>query len=224
MNFIWFVYTLLKKVYFFHLNTDENITLMLLSSLFSMIFLIFMCIPSVITYLYFLCLFPINLLSFCLLFCFLIPHFLALLLPSFSLHTRHPLHPSILDSIRGGEVLHIFAWLPREDICSFLSRGQDKDYFIHSNTFKKHLQSKALTCRRRGKKKRKKEETMWKQDAFCNFTWFLDYFSIFWKKDSTWNCRSDAGTKAVMTFLTALRLKPKGNFTVNCSQHRSLSM
>lgn len=89
----------IKKALFFYLNTDENITLMLLSSLFSMIFLIFMCIPSVITYLYFLYLFPINLLSFCLLFCFLIPHFLALLLPSFSLHTRHPLHPSIHSSL-----------------------------------------------------------------------------------------------------------------------------
>lgn len=66
-------------------------------------------------------------------------------------------HPFILDSIRGGEVLHIFACLPREDICRFLSRGQDKDYFIRSNTFKKHLQSEALTCRRREKKEKKKK-------------------------------------------------------------------
>lgn len=36
------------------------------------------------------------------------------------------------------------------------------------------------------------------------------YFSILWEKDSIWNCRSDAGSKAVMTFLTALRLNPKG--------------
>lgn len=121
-----------------------------------------------------------------------------------------------LPSVKGGDVHLILAFLPTEDIYSSLSREQDKDYFICWNTFKKHLQWKNLLLAGDVKKKKKPCEDdcnkCQQQNAFCNFTWFLDHFPYFEEKlpPETAPGRSTAGSKAVMTFLTALGLNPKG--------------
>lgn len=62
------------------------------------------------------------------------------------------------------------------------------------------------------------------KNAFCDFTWFLYHFPHFEEKlpPETAAGRSNTGSKAVMTFLTALRLNPKGILWSTLSQNIDL--
>lgn len=173
-----------------------------LSSLFVIFHLHAFC------YRFFLCLIPFYLHFY--------TYFQLILIPPLSCPVLSYTLTCVLDSVRGGDVHHIFAFLPTEDIYSSLSRGQDKDYFICWNTFKKHIQWERLLPTGDGKKKKPCEDNdcnkCQQQNAFCNFTWFLDHCPYFEEKlpPETAPSRNTAGSKAVMTFLTALGLNSKG--------------
>lgn len=230
MNFIWFVYALLKTIEYVRfcsfLCIDQTFPLMLLSS----VFFPHHCLHSFGYCLHLLlCLFPFDYLLFFACFFILFTDF-SFLFPSPSLsfisHTHHPLHSSFIQL--GEERCNTSspACQPTEDIYSSSNGGQDKDYLIRWNTFKKHLQwHKALTRRRREKKKRNHVKTTTVTNAnnkmlFVTWHGFLINFPYFEEKlpPETAAGRSDTGSKAVMTFLTAPRLNPKGILRSTSSQ------
>lgn len=230
MNFIWFVYALLKTIEYVRfcsfLCIDHTFPLMLLSS----VFFPHHCLHSFGYCLHLLlCLFPFDYLLFFACFFILFTDF-SFLFPSPSLsfisHTHHPLHSSFIQL--GEERCNTSspACQPTEDIYSSSNGGQDKDYLIRWNTFKKHLQwQKALTRRRREKKKRNHVKTTTVTNAnnkmlFVTWHGFLIIFPYFEEKlpPETAAGRSDTGSKAVMAFLTAPRLNPKGILRSTSSQ------
>lgn len=153
MNCIVFVYTL--KLIIFMKNIEYVLYIQnwweyyINVIIFSVISLICISMLSVIVYLFFSVNFPRTSFFSCFSAYIFFPLFFTLPLRCIFLSFPHIsitpyIHAFILDSVRGGEVHHIFACLPTEDIHSSLSRGQDKDYFICWNTFKRHLQWQRL--------------------------------------------------------------------------------
>lgn len=134
MNFIWFVYALLKTIEYVRfcsfLCIDQTFPLMLLSS----VFFPHHCLHSFGYCLrLLLCLFPFDYLLFFACFFILFTDF-SFPFPSPSLsfisHTHHPLHSSFIQL--GEERCNTSspACQPTEDIYSSSNGGQDKDYLI----------------------------------------------------------------------------------------------
>lgn len=209
-------------LFFFYI--DQKIPLMLLSS----VFFPHRCLHSYGYCLHFLlCLFSFNYLLFFCLPAFLFTDF-SFPFPSLSFipHTHHPVHSSLIKLGEERCTTSSPAFQPTEDIYSSLNGGQDKDYFIRWNTFKKHLQwQRLLPAGDERKKKRNHVKTTTVTNAnnkmlFVTLHGFLIIFPYFEEKlpPETAAGRSDAGSKAVMTFLTAPHLNPKGILRSTLSQ------
>lgn len=135
--------------------------------------------------------------------------------PTISFPSTPHIHASVLNSVRGGEVHHIFACLPTEDIHSFLEQRARQRLFYSL----KYIQetSPVATCSERERKKKNRNHVKTtvtnannNNMLFVTLHGFFIIFPYFEEKLPPETAAGSAGSKAVMTFLTALRLNPKG--------------